>query len=336
MFLHPTSARTKYPAFAVEFNPFHEGRVAVSTSQYFGIVGNGRQHVFELLPSGQFASVREFSIALCINAHILSQIRHFDTNNGIYDCAWSESHADHLVTACGNGLLQFWHLKTQDSYPILMYKEHTKDIVRVQWNLVAKDSFLSASWDPSVKLWTPERTQSIQTYREHTRAVYDCSWNAHNSALFASCGSDGDIKLWNTLVPASIHTIAKAHAGNEILALDWNKYNAYQLVSGSADASIRVWDIRSAQNPLRTLEGHSYGIRRLKCSPHDTNVFGSVSYDMTASVWDLGSQHARIQVASRHSEFIFGIDFNLFREGWIATCSWDCELICWNYFSGPP
>lgn len=168
------------------------------------------------------------------------KIRHFDTNDGIYDCAWSELHADHLVTACGNGTLQLWHLKTQDQYPILMYREHTKDVVSVQWNLVAKDTFLSASWDPSIKLWTPERTNSICTYTEHTHSVYECAWNAQNATLFASCGSDGMIKLWNTSVPASIQTITKAHR-SEILTLDWNKYNSYQLVSGSADASISVW-----------------------------------------------------------------------------------------------
>ncbi|CAN0504880.1 unnamed protein product, partial [Ectocarpus sp. 8 AP-2014] len=30
----------------VEFSPFDGERVAVATAQYFGIVGNGRLHVF--------------------------------------------------------------------------------------------------------------------------------------------------------------------------------------------------------------------------------------------------------------------------------------------------
>jgi hypothetical protein len=36
--------------------------VAVGTSQYFGIIGNGRQHIYEMLPSGELASVSILSL----------------------------------------------------------------------------------------------------------------------------------------------------------------------------------------------------------------------------------------------------------------------------------
>jgi len=44
--------RTEFPAFAAEFSPFHPDQVAVGSSQYFGIVGNGKQTVARVTPNG--------------------------------------------------------------------------------------------------------------------------------------------------------------------------------------------------------------------------------------------------------------------------------------------
>lgn len=44
--------RTAFNAYSVKFSPFFEGRIAVATAQNFGIIGNGKQHVFEVGGSG--------------------------------------------------------------------------------------------------------------------------------------------------------------------------------------------------------------------------------------------------------------------------------------------
>lgn len=57
--------------FQVEWNPFEGQRLAVATAQHFGIVGNGRQFVLDILPDGSVACVAQF-----------------DTRDGLYDCSW--------------------------------------------------------------------------------------------------------------------------------------------------------------------------------------------------------------------------------------------------------
>ena len=42
------SYRFPYNGYAVKFSPFVENRVAVATSQNFGIIGNGRQLVLQV------------------------------------------------------------------------------------------------------------------------------------------------------------------------------------------------------------------------------------------------------------------------------------------------
>lgn len=43
----------------VEFSPFVDNLVAVGTAQYFGIIGNGKQNVYEMLPSGELTLVSD-------------------------------------------------------------------------------------------------------------------------------------------------------------------------------------------------------------------------------------------------------------------------------------
>ena len=42
--------RTAFNGYAIKFSPFEEGRVAVATAQNFGIIGNGRQYVLQVMP----------------------------------------------------------------------------------------------------------------------------------------------------------------------------------------------------------------------------------------------------------------------------------------------
>ncbi|RQM09536.1 hypothetical protein DD237_007240 [Peronospora effusa] len=293
MFLQARKTQTQFHGYSVEFSPFVDTLVAVGTAQYFGIVGNGRQYVYEMLPEGG-----------------LTPIRAFDTPQGVYDCAWSENHGQELVTSCADGSVKLWHLETRDQFPIQNYHEHKHEVSGVNWNLVAKDSFASASWDGSIKIWKPEVPHSVLTLSEHSSAVYNAVWSTQDHSLVASCSGDGTVKIWDLNSGRAITTIA-AH-GNEVLALDWNKYNQFEVVSGSTDCSIKVWDIRNLAREVRMFPGHNYAVKKIKCSPHDPDVIASVSYDMSVGIWNTKSPYPRLQNAQHHSEFVFGFDFSLF------------------------
>ena len=146
------------------------------------------------------------------------------------------------------------------------------------------------------------------------------SYSPKLSTVFASASGDSSIKLWDE----RLNTSSSTFFGNsgEILSIDWNKYQPNVLISGSVDKSLKVWDLRNPSIPISSIQGHDFAIRRVKCSPFSGNIVATASYDTTMKLFDI-STGKQIFVNNAHSEFVFGIDFNLFRKGLIATCGWD-------------
>ena len=82
----------------------------------------------------------------------------FDTQDGLYDCAWSEENENHMcvaaaasrnsflawcrVSASGDGSVKLWDIAAGSPYPMKSYEEHTHEVYSVDWNLVNKVSLL--------------------------------------------------------------------------------------------------------------------------------------------------------------------------------------------------
>lgn len=84
------------------------------------------------------------------------------------------------------------------------------------------------------------------------------------------------------------------------------------------------------------MHGHSYAVRHVRYSPHSGSILLSVSYDRAVCIWDLaragtgGVGDPLVRRVPLHSEFSVGCDFNIFREGEVASCGWDQLLHVWS------
>lgn len=117
--------------------------------------------------------------------------------------------------------------------------------------------------------------------------------------------------------------VKKIHAhNNDVLSIDFNKYENF-MATASTDNLIKIFDLRAnIDQPLMTLMEHRLAVRKIKFSPYHANILASSSYDMSVKIWDCNVQRS-INQFNHHTEFVTGLDFNLFAENELATASWD-------------
>uniref|UniRef100_A0A2C9KTH2 Peroxin-7 n=1 Tax=Biomphalaria glabrata TaxID=6526 RepID=A0A2C9KTH2_BIOGL len=210
----------------------------------------------------------------------------YEWNNGLFDVAWAENNENILVTAAGDGSLQVWDV-TQQQGLLKIFKEHEKEVNSVDWSQTRNEQLiLTGSWDTFVKLWDITQDKSLATFGGHSSIVYNVSWSPHVPGCFASCSGDHTLRVWDCKNPRSCAIIIPAH-DEEVLASDWCKYN--------------------------------------EASPFNGAILASASYDFTVRLWNIQKQIC-LQTVENHSEFVYGLDFNLHIPGQMADCSWD-ELV---------
>ncbi|KAN0099674.1 WD40 repeat-like protein [Hyaloscypha variabilis] len=128
---------------------------------------------------------------------------------------------------------------------------------------------LTGSSDRSIRLYNPSRpaslplnaltppkpTQLIQTYSAHGYEVLDICVSADN-ATFASVGGDRSVFLWDVASATTLRRFGGNHGHTaRINCVSFAGQGESCLVSGSFDASVRIWDMRSkSASPVMVLE----------------------------------------------------------------------------------
>lgn len=263
---------------ACRYSPFYDNKLAVATSANFGLVGNGRLYVLTILDDGRIAVDKTF-----------------DTQDGLFDVAWSEVHENQVLTCAGDGSISLFDT-SMHAFPIRRWAEHKMEVYSVNWSTVNKSLFCSSSWDGTVKVWDPQREQSLVTFntqrngsvdlsriangasigapmgapmgppmgtsaskgqRSTSHCVYQAVFSPHDPNTLTSINSASHVQVWDVRSPAGPVSDFVGHRGLEILSVDYNKYRPYVIATGSVDKSIKVWDLRMIPPPVVGLVPHA-------------------------------------------------------------------------------
>ncbi|KAI9054698.1 hypothetical protein LZ554_001850 [Drepanopeziza brunnea f. sp. 'monogermtubi'] len=333
-----------FKGYDAKFSPFYDNKLAVAASSNYGLVGNGRGYILNLTDNG-----------------IVCQ-QSFTTADALYAITWSEQNEAHVIAACGDGTIKVFDINEPSGDAIMNYKEHSREVYSVAFNLVSKDNFVSSSWDGTIKLWSPTRTFSQLTLPTHS-CTYSVAFSPHSPSIISAVSSDSHLRVFDIRTPTSasnhlcqlipVHGYAPRYGQgparipnalpNEVLTHDWNKYRQNVVATAGVDQIIRVIDLRNPKaGPIAVLGGHEYAIRKLAWSPHFSDVLLSGSYDMSARVWTDGSATGpnpmnsvgparEIGKMDLHTEFVTGVDWCIHGEpGWVATTGWDERVAVWD------
>ncbi|KAL8448043.1 hypothetical protein Emed_004042 [Eimeria media] len=324
---------------ACRFSPFGDSLIAVGTSQLFGMAGPGALEVFVLQQTPQ-ASAARVPAADPSMPHALSsadmqaqpasvlqpqRIALLNHKESVNDVAWSETNAQTLVGGGGGGGITIWRLlnnpaaasekqETRDFGGVCVgeLRGHRRDVVSLSWSCVDKRVLISAALDGQLRVWDMQQS-ALSRVMEHTRAPASCSCSTSpvDAGLVASVGADGRLAVHDLRKPAAAGRPTEAAWSTtahpcEALCVDWMKHRPWQLVTGAADGSVALWDLRrtssssasssstdaaaaaaaAASCRVSSTHAHQLAVRRVASHPFNAQRFASCSYDMQVKVWD--------------------------------------------------
>lgn len=170
---------------------------------------------------------------------------------------------------------------------------HSKEGYGLSWNPHRAGQLLSGSDDARICLWDINEAGAtlscLTSWDGHLDVIEDVAWHHHCPNVFGSVGDDRRLLLWdtrthNTKCPMIL--VDHAH-DDDINALVFSPQNEFLGATGSADATVRLWDLRNTSGAVYTLEGHQKEIFQLQWSPFDESVLASCGADRRVNIWDL-------------------------------------------------
>ncbi|KAL8720825.1 MAG: hypothetical protein Q9225_002379 [Loekoesia sp. 1 TL-2023] len=143
---------------------------------------------------------------------------------------------------------------------------------------------LTGSSDRSIRLYNPAKASPsspgsglVQTYSAHGYEVLDISVTEDN-ARFASVGGDKQVFLWDVATARTLRRWA-GHFGR-VNCVDFGGEEGSVVVSGSFDATVRLWDCKSqSTKPIQIFEDSKDSVSSLHVLGYEI-IVGSVDGKM--------------------------------------------------------
>ncbi|XP_053081165.1 WD repeat-containing protein 37 isoform X2 [Acinonyx jubatus] len=200
--------------------------------------------------------------------------------------------------------------------PLTSLKSHQGVVIAADW-LVGGKQAVTASWDRTANLFDVETAELVHSLTGHDQELTHCCTHP-TQRLVVTSSRDTTFRLWDFRDP-SIHSVNvfQGHTDTVTSAVFTVGDN---VVSGSDDRTVKVWDLRNMRSPIATIRTDS-AINRINVCvgqkiialPHDNRQVRL--FDMS------GVRLARLPRSSRQV-----------RTSARLRCSLDVHLLAWILF----
>jgi WD40 repeat protein len=127
-----------------------------------------------------------------------------------------------------------------------------------------------------------------------------------NNSEIVTGGYDHAIRVFNVDKEEHSHSVFTNNKG--VTCIDSIKDN---ILAGSEDHVIRLWDIRSkSTDPVKQFRGHNGWVSTVKLNPTSDYHFISSGYDSRTLVWDFRCDQPLYKIGLSPAEKIFASDWN--------------------------
>ncbi|XP_075899218.1 WD repeat-containing protein 37-like isoform X2 [Nelusetta ayraudi] len=207
-------------------------------------------------------------------------------------------------------------------------KSHQGVVIAADW-LVGGRQAVTASWDRAANLYEVETSELVHTLTGHDQELTHCCTHP-TQRLVVTSSRDTTFRLWDFRDP-SIHSVNvfQGHTDTVTSAVFTVGDN---VVSGSDDRTVKVWDLKNMRSPIATIRTDS-AVNRISVSanqriialPHDNRQVRL--FDMS------GVRLARLPRSNRmgHRRMVCCTAWNEENQSCnLFTCGFDRQAIGWN------
>ena len=175
-----------------------------------------------------------------------------------------------------------------------------------------RQTLASGSADQTIRLWDAPTGQCLRVLQGHTGSVFSVRFSPDGQTL-ASSSADQTIRLWDVTTGHCLsrlqgHTYwVLAVAFSLIRPKPTKEGEGGILASGSADQTIRLWDLGTGQC-LKTLSEHTRSVSAVGFSP-DGQTLASGSSDRTIKLWAVNTGQC-LKTLHGHTNQVLSVDFS--------------------------
>jgi len=204
--------------------------------------------------------------------------------------------------------------------PKHVIQAHPIEATSVRYDGTGLDLIATGSSDSTVKVWDTNNGQVKATLRGgsgHPMLGVDLS-----GGLVVGCGADKTCRVWNIRTQRMIHQLA-GHSTKVTCVRLLN--NEKGVITGSADRSIKVWDISRSTYKQTTTFRHSSTSNCMDVSLDSLTVF-SGHMDGGIRLWDVRSGKRVLDVLSMHEGGVTSVQCHPMNGNQILTNGRDSVL----------
>uniref|UniRef100_A0A7N6ABH9 WD repeat-containing protein 37 n=1 Tax=Anabas testudineus TaxID=64144 RepID=A0A7N6ABH9_ANATE len=212
--------------------------------------------------------------------------------------------------------------------PTTTLRSHQGVVIAADW-LVGGKQVVTASWDRAANLYDVETSELVHSLTGHDQELTHCCTHP-TQRLVVTSSRDTTFRLWDFRDP-SIHSVNvfQGHTDTVTSAVFTVGDN---VVSGSDDRTVKVWDLKNMRSPIATIRTDS-AVNRISVSvnqkiialPHDNRqvrLFDMSGVRLARLPRSNRQGHRRMVCCSAWCED--NTSCNLF------TCGFDRQAIGWN------
>lgn len=188
---------------------------------------------------------------------------------------------------------------------------------------------MATASDEAVQIWSPERTNALQTHRDlfgsQQETVTTVRWHPAEGHLLAHASADRGIGLHDIRAQRELKKTVLRMRANDV---QWNPMEPMNFAVACEDHFSYLFDMRKLNEPTRFYQGHTAAVLSLSWSPTGRE-FVTGSYDKTVRIFRFSEGTAREIYHTKRMQRVRTVQYTADNK-FIVTGSDDGNLRLWK------